>query len=204
MSGTLEIKSEKVEVLPLKRDEKGDKIEPEQAPARRLLDVSDTISLGGPGSNVKSKQQMPINVSVEMPAAELAVGISQTCFLCKNFNQKAWRQYMRKAGSTADGQRELNAMRAAIAGTANAAVHSRHGNGTDGDTDVEHAMQMLGVCHPLTELAGTPQIVYPIATCPATTRTGVPFPKSFSPRTRDDERQSSAAFDSIMRAAQGK
>lgn len=200
----MDIKGEKLEVMPLKRDEKGDKVEPEQVPARRLLDVSDTISLGSPGSEVKSRHQMPINVSIEMPAVELATGISQACFMCKNFDQKAWRQYMRKAASTVDGQRELNQMRAAIAGSSNAAVHARHANGSDGDTDVEHAMQMLGICHPLTELMKTPQIVYPISTCPATTRTGIPFENSFSPRTRDDERQSSASFDSIMRAAQGK
>lgn len=201
----MEIKSEKVEILPLTHDEKGQRIEPEQAPARRLLDVSDGISLGGlPGEGQKTKKEMPITVSVEMPVAQLAVGMSKTCFLCKNFDQKAWRAYMRKAASTADGQRELNAMRAAIAGTGNAAVHARHDNGADGDTDIEHAMQMLGVCHPLTEIMGTPQIVYPIAACPETTRSGIPFPHSFEPRTRDDERQSSAAFDAIMRAAQGR
>lgn len=200
----MDIKSEKLEVMPLKRDEKGDKVEPEQVPARRLLDVSDTISLGAPGSDKRSDRRMKMNVSIEMPAVDLALGMSRACFMCKNFDNKAFKAWMRKAATTVEGQRDLNSIRAAIAGSSNAAIHARHSNAGDGDTDVEHAIQMLGICHPLTELAREPQIVYPISTCPANTRAGEPFPNSFTPRTRDDERQSSATFDSIMRSAQGK
>jgi hypothetical protein len=196
----MDVKGERIEVLPLTHDEAGNKIEPEQAPARRLLDVSDGITIGGQ----KTEKELPITVSVEMSAGELAVGLSEPCMGCKHFDPSAWKQYRRTLESTADGQRELNKMRWAIIGTGNAAIQARHA-APDGDTDVEHALAMLGVCHPLTDLLGDVTIVYPMATCPATLpQHPEPIPKCYAPKTGDDVRKRSFVFDSVMRAAQGR
>lgn len=195
----MDVKGERIEVLPLTHDEAGSKIEPEQAPARRLLDVSDGISVNG----VKTEKQLPITVSVEMPAGELAVGLSEPCMSCKHFDAAAWKQYRRNLESSADGQRELNRMRWAIVGTGNVSLQARH-TSIEGDVDVEHALSMLGVCHPLTDLLGDVTIVYPMSTCPATLpQHPAPIPKCYAPKTSDDVRKRSAVFDSVMRAAQG-
>lgn len=197
----MDIKGETINVLPLERDEKGDKLEPEERPAQRLLDVSERVQLT---NGQKTEGSIRMQVSIEMSAGEIAAGFSSPCMLCKNFDTKAWREYFRFLSSNVDGIRVLNAFRAAIAGSGNAAVRERH-VGQDGDVDVEHALQALGICHPLTETMGEPAIVYPVATCPEfVPGTNNPFPKCFVPKTSDDEKVSAAAFDSIMRAAQGK
>lgn len=196
----MDVKGERIEVLPLTHDEAGNKIEPEQAPARRVLDVSDGIVVNGQ----KTEKELPISVSMELPAGQLAVGLSEPCASCKNFDAKAWKQYRRTLESTAEGQRELNKMRWAIIGTGNAAIQARHA-APDGDTDVEHALAMLGVCHPLTDLLGDVTIVYPMATCPGRLpQIDGPIPKMYTPKTSDDARMRSKVFDSVMRAAQGR
>jgi len=196
----LNIKGERIEILPLTHDEAGNKIEPEQAPARRVLDVSDGILVNGK----KTEKELPISVSMELPAGRLAVGLSEPCASCKHFDAKAWKEYRRKLESTAEGQKELNRMRYAIIGTGNAALQARHA-GADGDLDVEHALSMLGICRPLTELLRDVTIVYPMATCPsALPQHPSPIAKMYTPKTSDDARMRSKVFDNIMHAAQGK
>lgn len=190
----MKINGEKVEVVPLTHDERGEKIEPEQAPARRLLDVSDTITLTGANGEVQSTAVMPMSVSVEMPAGELALGMSQPCFSCKHFDQRAWYEYRRARESTLEGRAELQAMREELIRSANADVD-----------EVEFAMQSMGICRLLTEARNDAVIVYPVSTCPDTLpNTTTPFPRSYEPRTSDDARQSTLTFDSIMRTAQGR
>lgn len=190
----MKVNGETIQVVPLTHDEKGDKLEPEQAPARRLLDVSDTISLTGPGGEVQSTAVMPMSVSVEMPAGELALGLSQPCFSCKHFDAQAWLQYRRSRMATPEGRAELQAMSEELVRSANADPE-----------DVEMAMSGMGICRVLTEARNDAVIVYPVSTCPDTLPNSVtPFPRSYKPRTSDDARQSSATFDSIMRSAQGR
>lgn len=196
----MEIKGEKIEVVPLTRDEKGDKIEPEQAPARRLLDVSDRVTLTNNGT--KTDQTLPISISVEMPAHELAIGMSQPCFSCRHFDQKAWYEYRRSREATVDGREEMARYKAELVRSTNAAPTV---DPVSGDVDVEFALQSMGVCRPLTEACGEVTIVYPVSTCPANLpKTGEPFPRCYVPRTSDDARQSTATFDRIMRTAQGR
>jgi hypothetical protein len=196
----MEIKNEKIEVVPLTRDEKGERIEPEQAPARRLLNVSDRITLTNQG--VKSEQSLPMSVSVEMPAHELAIGMSQPCFSCRHFDQKAWYDYRRARMATADGREEMARYKAELIRSTNAAPTL---DVTGEDVDVEFAMQSMGVCRPLTEACREITIVYPVSTCPATLPNSItPFPRCYEPRTSDDARNSTATFDQIMRTAQGR
>lgn len=190
----MKINGETIQVVPLTHDEKGDKLEPEQAPARRLLDVSDTISLTGPNGEVQSTAVMPMSVSVEMPAGELALGLSQPCFSCKHFDTAAWAQYRRSRMATAEGRAELLAMQEELIRSANA-----------DPSDVEEAFSGMGICRVLTEARNDAVIVYPVSTCPDTLpNSAVPFPRSYKARTSDDARNSTATFDSIMRSAQGR
>jgi hypothetical protein len=189
----MKINSEQLQVVPLTHDEKGEKIEPEQAPARRLLDVSDTITLTGRGGEVQSTAVMPMSVSVEMPAGELARGFSQPCFSCKNFDLAAWGEYLEARKATVDGRAELQALQEEFI----------RGAGADAG-DADFTFRMMGVCRILSEAQRDVVAVHPASTCPDQLKDGSPFPRSYRPRTSDDERQSSATFDSIMRTAQGR
>lgn len=196
----MDIKGETIQVVPLTHDEKGDKLEPEQAPARRLLDVSERITLTNQG--VQSDAALPMSVSVEMPAHELAIGMSQPCFSCRHFDQKAWYEYRRAREATLDGREEMARYKAELIRSTNAAPTF---DPVTGNVDVEFAMQSMGVCRPLTEACNDITVVYPVSTCPATLPNSLtPFPRCYVPRTSDDARQSSATFDQIMRTAQGR
>lgn len=190
----MEIKGEKIEVVPLKRDEAGDKVEPEQAPARRLLDVSQSITLTGANGEAQTTAALPMTVSIEMPALELAMGLSSPCFSCRYFDQKAWYEYRRSQTATVDGRAKLQAMEEELIRSANA-----------DPADVEEAMQSMGICQVLTEARRDAVIVHPVSTCPDTLpNSTVPFPRSYKARTSDDARNATATFDSIMRSAQGR
>jgi hypothetical protein len=189
----MKINSEKLEVVPLTHDERGEKLEPEQVPARRLLDVSDTVTLTGPGGEVQSTVAMPMSVSVEMSAGELARGFSQPCFSCKHFDERAWTSYLDAKLSTPDGRAYIFALRDEYI----------RGSGADPE-DAEFTFRMMGVCRILAEAQRDVVAVHPASTCPDKLKDGSTFPRSYQPRTSDDERQSSATFDSIMRSAQGR
>lgn len=189
----MKINSETVQVVPLTHDEKGDKLEPEQAPARRLLDVSDTVTLTGGGGSVQTTATMPMTVSVEMSAGELARGFSTPCFSCKHFDAEAWRDYVETKASSPEGRTYIHELKA---------DYIRQGGAELGD--VEEIFSTMGVCRLLSEACRDVIAVHPVSTCPATLKDGTPFPRSYKPRTSDDARQSSATFDSIMRSAQGR
>lgn len=196
----MDIKGEKIEVVPLTRDQNGERIEPEQAPARRLLDVSDRVKLTHNGE--KTDATLPMSISVEMPAHELAMGMSQPCFSCRHFDQKAWYEYRRSREGTIDGRDEMARYKAELIRTTNAAPTV---DASGENVDVEFAMRSMGICRVLTEACREATIVYPVSTCPAALpKTGEAFPRAYVPRTSDDAKQSTATFDSIMRSAQGR
>lgn len=190
----MEIKSERIEVVPLTRDEKGEKLEPEQAPARRLLDVSQSITLVGADGEKRTTGALPMSISVELPALELAQGMSQPCFSCKHFDVPAWQDYRRARLATAEGRAEFLAMGEELMRSAYADPE-----------DVEDVMASMGICRVLTEARNDAIMVHPASTCPdRLPHNGERFPRSYEPRTSDDARQSTLTFDTIMRSAQGR
>lgn len=190
----MEIKGEKVEVVPFARDDKGQKLEPEEAPARRLLDVSQRITLSGPDGTTQSTVALPMSISLEMPAHELARGMSQPCFSCRHFDAKAWGEYRRAKLATPEGRAEMISMGEGLIE-----------NGAADPEDVEAVLDTMGICRVLTEARRDAVTVHPVSTCPDTLPNSVePFPRSYEPRSSDDARQSTATFDSIMRSAQGR
>lgn len=119
------------------------------------------------------------------------------CFQCKHFDQVAWAQLRKKwENGTIEERRQLSSVRAALIDTQNAEVQSLVAQAED-DGDVDAALSTMGICRAITETIRDPMIVHATATCPES----MPF---FQMKDAQTEKAASAAFDDIMRRAQGK
>lgn len=183
----------------------GDRLEPEEVMGRRVLGGAGPVTFQG---SDKVQGSIPVSISYEAPAAQLAQGFRNTCGLCRNFDQRAWHAYFRKLSSSVDGIRILNQFRFGLVASENAAVVTAHED-KDGDLDVEHAMMACGLCRPLTEEMMNPIIVYPASSCPqyllgtnGQPDETKPFPNSFVPKDLEAEKRGSKMFDQIMQKAQ--
>ncbi len=201
----LRIKSDLLKVRMLPHDDVGQKIEPEQQPAARVMTVE-----GGAPVNMRGNDQqvgqIPTQIIAETTAVEAANAMRFKCFMCQNFDQKAWNKIRLIWGNSSDKElfKRLNGVRMALGMTTNQEI-ARRSQGRDEDFDIEHALTQLGICHPLTEINGSGVvIVSPISTCPDDVCT-VSNPQGlFQAKDKDHEKIGSAAFDSIMQMAAGK
>lgn len=184
-------------------DDRGEKIEPEQQPAQRVLTTDAEVSMQG-GAAVGT---LPTQIVYETTAGELARAMRHPCFSCKNFDARSWgRLYLRMTDPTAplDQRQELNAIRAALLTTRNAKLQNRHVSEKEGDMDPEHALSQLGICRPLTEIHGTPVIVHPLGGCPPEVCTTTEPNGLYDPKDTDADRMGSKTFDNVMKLATGK
>lgn len=198
--GSIFVESDTIEVAIGDRNpESGERVEPEEKPARRILGGT----IGTTTDHGESAGRMRARVILETTVSELAIGMRNSCFSCKHFDQHAWAVFMRKAWATKEGMQTLNNIRAALEVSENLALREQH-QGMDGEMDLEHALSSLGICQALTEAHGEkPWIVYPGGSCPQTVpEKGTPFGNAYQPRDSAAEKQSSSAFDAIMRRAQ--
>lgn len=182
-------------------NEKGDKAEPEQQPAQRVM----TLEGGAPvtGSRDAGKLgSIPTQIIAETSAGEAALAMRSKCFLCKNFDKETWKKLRLFWGNSSDKETfaKLNKVRLALLQTRNTEL-ARRSEGLDGDFDVEHALTQLGICQPLTELNGAAVIVSPISTCPDHVCTKENPTGLFTPKDREREKMGSDAYDAIMRVA---
>lgn len=178
----------------------GAKLEAEQQPAQRvqLVDANVTSNHG------KQLGTLPSEIVAEHSAGDLANIERAKCFGCKHFRNRDWLtvKHAMETGSI-EKRMELNRIRAALLTTDNAVIHQVHDN--DGETDVEHAISMLGICGPLTEIDGKEAIVvHPLGTCPAEVCTPQRPTGLFEPKDQESKRAGSANYDQILRTAQGK
>jgi hypothetical protein len=200
----LRIKADLLKVRSVPYDEAGQKVEPEQQPAARVMviDGGAPVSMSRDQRNVGS---IPASIIAETTAGEVANTMRSKCFQCKNFNTSAWKKLRLLWGNSSDPDvfQKLNRVRYALLTTQNPEV-VRRSEGMDGDFDVEHSISQLGVCEPLTEINRDAVIVSPISTCPDEVCTKDNPRGLFVPKDKEMERLGSAAFDQIMRMAEGK
>lgn len=187
----MKIEGEKIEIAHVPYDDKGDKLEPEQQPARRLLySPVDTKFDGGTDTG----HQMSTFISVEMTAEELAQGIAKPCRACRHFNKKAALEWYNRAQQTPAGIEILRQF---------AAEHPNLD-----ELGPERAFGIMGVCNPMSELARETMLVHPDSTCPETVRDwdgqACKFGSHFVPDDRTEEKNSSTVKDQIMRKAEGR
>lgn len=179
--------------------ETGEKLEPEEKPAQRILGTHAPVE-HGQGPMAVGVGSMPTQVIVEAPAIELAKGAREMCMGCKNFDNRAWFELFRAKSSTISGREELEQLCEFLGFTNNGEIFMDG----EGEVDLAETLKNCGICHPLTEVLGEPLIVSPISSCPKTLADGRPFESCFEPASNEAEKRGTAVFDAVMRQAQGK
>jgi hypothetical protein len=202
----LRIKSDLLKVRMLPHDDAGQKIEPEQQPAARVMTVDGGAPVNMRG-NEKQIGQIPAQIIAETTALDAANAFRSKCFQCANFDQKAWAKLRLIWGNSSDPEifKKLNGVRAFLLGCRNEEM-MRRSIGRDEDFDVEHAIAtQLGICQPLTEINGDGVIIVSaIGTCPDHVISPTNPLGLFEPKDRDHEKIGSQNFDKIMMMAAGK
>ena len=188
---------------------KGTGLEPEEAPARRVQELPLEISLapalpdvemrhGRPALNFPGaipivKKAMP--VTSEMTAGEVAQLLRERCARCVNFRNDLWQSTKRVwEGAPLENSRRL--------GLTKMVVQLARTTCETTPTELDYAranrdLEGWGVCSALSEERKDLVIVHPEACCPD----GIDY---YRDRDLPMKREASAAFDSIMRLAQGK
>ncbi len=173
--------------------------EPEETPVDRVL----VTEANTRGTNGRELGTLNAELVMESSAGEIAGHMRRLCVNCKHFDPAQWeRTRAAWEAGTPEQRSQVNAVRAALLETQNAQLHLMH-SGADGDTDVEHALSFLGVCHPLTELERDAIIVHPLSSCPASLCSPSNPNGLFVAKDPVAEKRGSAEFDRIMQIAQG-
>ncbi len=200
---------ESVEVLRDARDAvTGERLEPEEQPVRVTTPIEAPITLGSiPISRLRGV------VTKDAPAFEVAAHYSTLCATCANWRRADWRATLAKwssPGAPADQRARLDRMRGELM------LHKRGGSTVDSpapkgnaalDRDVEDANTILrtdaGICGPLSEILREITITFSVGNCPALLPDGSPVGPMYTPATPGVARAASAAYDAVLRAAQG-
>jgi len=181
----------------------GERIEPEQQPAQRVLVTEFPTGMQGTNQQIGAvKGEIIYDVTV----GEAAKQARHPCISCRNFDRRAWRKlyiHWSNPATSIEERKLLNGIRTALLETENAKISDRHA-ALDGDMDVEHALSVLGVCRPLTEINKDPVIVYPTGGCPADVCTPTSPDGLWVAKDLDAEKMGSSVFDNIMNTAQGR
>lgn len=187
----MEIKRDTLTVGGLILDERGDRVEPEQQPVVRTLDAQTVVS----GSNGGRLGVLPGRIQSVQPAGVFADDLRRKCVGCAHFDRRGFAALRKKMTATLDGHRQLNELRASLLESGNTDIADLH-EAEDGDLDVEGALSTMGLCRAFGELVRDDVAVHPLANCPE----GHDF---FKPRDNAADKAGAAAYDHIMRLAQG-
>lgn len=200
----MKIKEDLLHITNAPETDDGNKAEPEQQTATRIL-VSESETTTSQGEPLPGG--VPVQILVQSQAGVLANALRAQCGGCKHFDNAAFLTFARKADSPAAPlhlREGMNEVRGALLQTMNASVNAMHA-GQDGDMDVEHALASLGFCHALTEInGGDDVIVHPLSCCPPEVKSDAQPLGLFSPRDRTSELAGQRAYDNIMNKAAGK
>jgi hypothetical protein len=192
----MDIKDTKIEVASLPFNERGEKLEPEEQPAKLTQSGSAPVALAGTLTG-----SMPISIEQHLSAGALAATVRDPCGTCKHFDRTAWHKHVRFLGSSYNGKQMLNNIMAELIATQNVSVQDLHRSPIDNDFDTQHAVNSMGVCRVLSEVHNDLVAVHPLGVCPPEMRSA-PMPRGFYvPVDKDTERAGSAAFDKIMEMA---
>lgn len=188
---------------------KGSGIEPEESLARRTQALPLEVNLaptlpevtsraGRPALDFKNTQpviQKIAPVTTDLQAGEVATLMRERCANCAHFRNDEWLKIKKIWGSAAPGSERRNGYMKMVIHFARSVMDHE-----PTVADLKRAsdeMRFWGVCSALTEEKVDLVITHPEACCPE----GIHYFKS---RDREATRAGSAAFDKIMRAAQGK
>jgi hypothetical protein len=192
----MQIADEKIEIHRGGVDERGQHAEPEEEKATHVVMAPVSIALGNQAvEGRKVVAEKLTRIGQETTAYEMALDQSTLCHLCAHFRNQDWLTVKKKFSdpSNREGGDILNKMRAEILGAESTELPL---DVREIDHDVEHALGELGVCAAWTEEDRELSVTPPYGGCPQER-------SFFTPKDRRAQRESSAAYDKILRAAQG-
>lgn len=172
-------------------DGEGNKLEPEQQPVTR------TVELPAPavGTETGTLGTMRGAIEIVQPAGIFADDLRTKCCNCVHFDNPGFLAAKKRLEGTAEGRKQLHVLRAALLDTGNASVRDMHAD-DEGDFNPDHALSTMGLCRALSELAKDEVAVHPLANCPEGANL-------FKARDMSADRRGSIAYDAIMRSADG-
>jgi len=198
----MKIKADLLRVKTGPYNHNGEKVEPEQQGVQRVIRTEFDANKKGEGK----VGVIPGEIIYNTTAGEVARAMRSPCFSCVHFNRKAWAQlftYWNNPDSPIDVRKQLNGLRASLLQTSNAEIVDKSMS-QEGDMDVEHALSLMGVCEPLSEINRDPVIVHPLSHCPDEVISPTQPDGLYKPKSKDAEKMGSQVFDNVMRLAQGK
>jgi hypothetical protein len=212
------------------RNEKGEQVDAEQKRVERIIETKMPVALQAPSEPGKAPQdlgktveeytggaasqfKMPQTVNVVGNAIEFASGMRNRCGLCLNFSNKAFMEWKNRAMWAPKGS-ELRTAYDGLLGQILQREPEINANdehtGRDNDFDADHALNCCGICLELSAIFKDECIMWPDSGCPDY-RTNdliepefrVDFGHLFKPRDRDAVSTGNAAYDHILKIAQG-
>lgn len=201
----MKIRADKIRIRTVPFDDKGDKMEPEAQPVQRIFETESQVT----SQDGTLKGATPTQVIYETTVGELATAMRSPCFSCKHFDAHAWQKILsvwNDPTSSLEQRAQLNQCRAALLQTGNAELQEAHTNPLDKeqDMDVEHALSVLGICRPISEIMREPVIVYPTSSCPGEFCTPTQPNGFYDAKDKDADRLGSATYDNVLKTALGQ
>lgn len=187
----------------------GSKVEPEAQVVQHIFEGSAPVQLRTNGGEV-AVGSVPLEIVGHGTAQQVARSVSALCANCLYFKNEAWRAMLaRNEGATATPaeRHAINSIRQQI--LLNMPDADQH-TGQDGDYDLEHALNSMGLCPALNEFYKTKGQkselygVWPTAGCPAETCSADRPMGLFKPKNADAGKASAQNYDAVMQRAAGK
>lgn len=199
----MEIKDVKFNIAAGARELDGTKLEPEQQPARIILDTSATVS----NKAQTAGGQIAAQVVIERDVNEFIEKQTKTCSECAHFNRTNWQKILRRNDdplAPKEARQMINNVRSSLLMSQNATIGADKYE-AGGEPDIESVMHAMGTCNAIRDIVGAANeltegaVLHPSCTCPgeyvnATNPSGL-----FKPKNR-----TSVMREEILRAAQGK
>jgi len=188
---------ELLRVIPATRDDAGTPLEPEERPATEAFSMPVEVNISSeavaPGSGAAAGRLRGM-VGVDTTAGEVAQAAATRCELCEHWRRDAYLKHLAAIADTIAGQKQLDAMRGELLGRKSGSLSVT----TEDLLSVNASIQYdFGICAAFTESERIPVAAAFYGGCPENDQ-------RFKSRSRSDQRAGSAAFDAVMRLAQGR
>jgi len=193
----MKIKNDLLRIQASNYDDDGDRLEPEEKPAERILPIDAPVTGRTDGKILGS---LPAMITVQGTVAQFAQQVRTQCAGCKWFDQRAFLSYRRANELSKSKIQEMNAIRGALLETG-VADFTDDPNASE---DVEAQLNMMGICQAITEQMKEPMIVHPESSCPDEFRSEASPDGYYVTLNRDVQKVKDSAFDQIMRQATSK
>lgn len=195
----MKIKEQLLRIQASPYDDRGQRLEPEERPAERIL-VVDTPMKGN--LDQQHHGHMRTSVNIQGNAHQFANGLRTMCAQCKHFDGDAWQKKKRQLSASKEGVQLLNGIRVEMINQGLGPATEMHSN--EDELDLEHAISFMGFCRAQTEMHREEVLVHPMGGCPPEICTETSPLGYFEDANEATKRIGSAEYDRIMRQSQGK